>query len=207
MTNILGQNWELPRRISRTEFTALQVGAAVVGAKLDAGQPQPPLKATEEEGRLYRTRVALMEIAAPPHVLPTAMTLARSNRASSRLDCSLNSVSSTIRVATRLTPVGSNTIRRACSPAFKSGCEKPSMTTITPAVFRSPMSPLHPVAPAIPSPSRPQCALVPIVLNYPSIRLGSSKIQTGNRHLTMLLWARKGHSAESSRTRPQLDGN
>ncbi len=81
---ILGQNLEL-RRLTRVESLVMQIGVAVLGQSYDSRpprpgnprfpEPQPPVKAPDEEARLFRARTVLMDFAAPPTVLPTVLTL------------------------------------------------------------------------------------------------------------------------------------
>ncbi len=79
--NVLGQSWEPPRRLLGMEFTVAQIGAALAGQSTDfrprlGSQFASPLRAPEEESRLYRLRFGLMELATPPTILPTLATIA-----------------------------------------------------------------------------------------------------------------------------------
>ncbi len=85
---ILGQNPE--RRLTPTEWLVFQAGAFIAGQNPGPSpgpvfrspggpgrfpEPPPPVKATEEEARLFHLRVGLMEFAAPPAVLATGITI------------------------------------------------------------------------------------------------------------------------------------
>ncbi len=84
---ILGQNPE--RRLTPTEWTLLQAGAAILDKNAGPGpgprppggpgrfaEAPPPVKASEEDARLFQLRLGLLEFAAPFAGLVTGPTVA-----------------------------------------------------------------------------------------------------------------------------------